>query len=195
MTIGSAASLPGHGQEAPFPIFRFFRNGRLPARPAASASPPQRRLPGPALADDPPQGRFLVVADQAPLALGIQRILRSAGYRAVGPAASTSEAERLIGRCPVDGAIVDLQLQNGAAPVIVDRLAHRGIPTVCLTDAVLDADPRDLAFAPAVTKPLDEEKLIRTLESALSSGPCSESGGFYPVPPPQKAWPRVFPQL
>jgi len=56
------------------------------------------------LAEDPPRGRILVVTNEARLALDVQRILRNAGYRAVGPAASADEVDRLTGHRPVDGA-------------------------------------------------------------------------------------------
>jgi CheY-like chemotaxis protein len=197
MTIVSAASLPGRGQEAPFHPFRSFRrNRRLPAMPRMRTScAPQRQFPRIALADDPPRGRILVVADKAPLALDLQRILRDAGYRTIGPAASAEEAERLTGRRQIDGAVVDLQLEGGVAAVVADRLAHSGIPVVWLTDPLLAAIPRTPAFAPAVTKPIQGEDLIQALERTLSSGPRSSADDFYPVPPPQEVWPRVFPQL
>jgi CheY-like chemotaxis protein len=195
MTIGSAASRPGHGQEAQFPAFHSFHGNarRLAVPRIADASPPQQHLSRTALPDDPPRGRILVVTDQAPLALDVQRALRGAGYRVVGPAASTNEAERLTNRCPIDGAVVDLQLLGSAAAVVASRLAHCGIPFVWLTDVLLDAIPRAHAFAPAVMKPFKGEDLIEALERALSLGHRSTEN-FYPVPPPQEVWPRVFPQ-
>ena len=41
--------------------------------------------PPPHLAAEPPRGRILVVEDQAVVALDLQRTLRAAGYRVVGP--------------------------------------------------------------------------------------------------------------
>lgn len=197
MTIGSAASLPGHGQEAPFSPFRSFRgSGRRPVVPFKSADgAPRRQLPRAVLADDPPRGRILVVADEAQLALDVQRALRDAGYRAVGPATSADDVERLTERRPIDGAVVDLQLGNGGAEPVAGRLAHGGIPFVWLTDVLLEAIPPAHAFAPAVTKPFKGEALVEALERALSPAHRSSADGFYPVPPPQEVWPRVFPQL
>jgi len=197
MTIGSTASLPGHGQEAPFSPFRSFRdNGRRLVVPFKStASAPRRQLPRTVLADDPPRGRILVVADEAQLALDVQGVLRDAGYRAVGPVTSADEVERLTDRCPIDGAVVDLQMENGGAAMVASRLAHSGIPFVWLTDVLSKAIPQAHAFAPVVTKPLKGEVLVEALERALSPGHRSSADSFYPVPPPQEVWPRIFPQL
>src|SRR4051812_8234771 len=147
MTIGSAASLPGIGPEAPFPSFRSFcRDQRLPVLPHIStAEAPERQWPRTALADDPPRGRILVMTDHASLAVDVAHILRDAGFCAMGPATSADGARRLNDRRPIDGAIVDLQLRGGAA-VVADRLAHKGIPFVWLTEALLDAIPRNHAF-------------------------------------------------
>lgn len=195
MTIGSAASSAKYGPQAPIPISRSFRrNGRLPAiLQVPTASTPRRHFPKTVLADDSPRGRILVVADHAPLVLDVQRILRDAGYRAIGPVESVEDAERLTRQRPVDGAVVDLQLKDEGAAAIADGLVRDGIPFVWLTDAPLSAIPRAHAFGPAVTKPFNSEDLIDALERALSSGHRARS--FYPVPPPQEVWPRVFPQL
>ena len=193
MTIGSAASLPGHGQEAFFPISRSLRRqGRVPVmRRMLAASTPRQRLPRIALADDPPRGRILVAADQPSLVLEVQRILRDAGYRAVGPAGSADEAARLTARRPMDAAIVDLAMQSAAS--VAERLVEEGIPLVWLTDGSASPPARDRAAT--VPKPVTRANLIQTLERSLSAGQGSSADSFYPVPPPQSVWPRVFPPL
>lgn len=196
MTVASAASLPGHGQEAPFPTYRTFPNYlRRPGAPRLlPAVAPQRHLPRTVLADDPPRGRILVVTDNASLALDAQRILRDAGYRAVGPAASADEAERLTSGRSTDGAVIDSHLANGAAAVIADRLAGGSVPFVWLADTRTDVPPAH-GLAPVVGKPLKGEELIRALERAMAWSHRIGANSFYPVPPPQDVWPRVFPQL
>jgi CheY-like chemotaxis protein len=147
------------------------------------------------LADDPPRGRVLVVTDEAQLALDVQRVLRDAGYRTVGPAPSADEAERLTGCFPIDGAVVDLHLKDGAGATAGDCLANRGIPFVWLAEIPFGRLPRSHAFVPVVAKPVQGEELLRALDRALASKHRGDTGSFYPVPPPQKVWPRVFPQL
>src|SRR5437764_9883537 len=100
MPIGSAASLPGILPQAPlspFPIVR--RDRRLSLVPQSSGQiAPPRRLPLEAAAEDPPRGRILVVDEDTGATLELQRVLREAGYRVVGPAASAAEAKRLAER-------------------------------------------------------------------------------------------------
>lgn len=197
MTIGSAASRPGPEPAAPLPTFRSFRRtGRRPAmsRMAVAGTPP-RHVPWTAEADEPPRGRVLVVEDQALPALDVQRALRQAGYRAVGPAASVEEAERLIARGSIDAAVIDAQLGNGAARAVAEVLAQADVPFVWLAGSPADSIPPAFADAPAVEKPLRVSDLIRALEQALSAGRRSNRAGPYPVPPPQPVWPRVFPPL
>ncbi|MEI6202387.1 MAG: hypothetical protein WCP68_10590 [Enhydrobacter sp.] len=193
MTIESAASLPGHGQEAFFPTSRYWHpHGRVPVmRRMPAASTPRRHLPRIALADDPPRGRVLVAADQPSLVLEVQRILRDAGYRAVGPAGSAEEAARLAARRPIDAAIVDLAMRSAAS--VAERLVEEGIPLVWLTDG--SASPSAHDRAAIVRKPVTSVNLIQALERRLSAGQGASADSFYPVPPPQPVWPRVFPPL
>jgi len=147
------------------------------------------------LAEDPPRGRILVVTDEAELALDVQRILRNAGYRAVGPAASADEVDHLAGHRPIDGAVVDLQLEHGAASTVADRLTRSIIPFVWMADTLSGGIPRSHPFVPLVLKPINGEQLVDALERAMASKNRVAAGKFYPVPPPQEVWPRVFPQL
>jgi len=163
--------------------------------PNSAEMAPQRQLPRTVSAEDPPLGRILVVSDDAQLALDVQRILRNAGYRAVGPAASAEEVDRLTDRRPIDGAVVDLELGDGAASAVADRLASSSIPFVWLADSLLGRMPATSPFVPIVAKPVNGEYLIDALERALASRHRVAASSFYPVPPPQEVWPRVFPQL
>lgn len=196
MTFGSAASLPGPAPEVPLPSFRSFRrNGRPPIVPRLAAlDAPERQRFEPALADEPPRGRILIVEDDAALALDIQRLLREAGYLAVGPAASAGEADRLVRQGTLDGAVLDLHLADGSSTV-ADSLARAGIPFVWLVRDSLFSIPRDHAFAPAVAAPFKREELLEALERAQAQGPHPGKRAWYPVPPPSPVWPRVFPPL
>jgi DNA-binding NarL/FixJ family response regulator len=156
---------------------------------------PQRHLPRTVLAEDPPLGRILVVTGDAPLTLEVQRILRDAGYRVVGPAASADEADRLAASRPIDGAVVDVELGIGPSAAVAERLSGRDIPFVWLADTLHGALPRTDRLVPVVRKPIRGDRLIQALERARASRDRVPADHFYPVPPPQEAWPRIFPQL
>lgn len=182
MTVGSAAFLTGPAPAAlqPFSPRPFF----------------PRRAPPVPLAHDWPNGRILVVGPRAVVALDLQRILRDAGYRVVGPVATAAEARRLIDRAPLDGAIVDLDLDPAAASAIVELLDDAGIPAVFLSGAALQELPERHRDRPLVHKPYTGAGLLTALRRALEKAEDEGEGGFaYPISPPPMPWPRVFPQL
>ena len=198
MTVGSAAFLTGPAPAALQP----FSRSLPPAAVPGTASP--RRAPPVPLSHDWPNGRILIVGPQAVIALDLQRILRDAGYRVVGPAATEAEARRLIDRGPIDGAIVDLDLDPSAAPSIVELLDDAGIPAVFLSGAALEALPDRHHGRPLVEKPYTGASLLTALRQALApakgegQGEEEEEGEgefLYPISPPPMPWPRVFPQL
>jgi hypothetical protein len=108
---------------------------------------------------------------------------------------SREEAERLI--APPSAlppslhcALVHVGLPNSAR--IADRLADKAVPLVWLArdaDAVL---PAAHAHAPILDRPFDRAAVLTTIAEAERHYLARR---FYPVPPPQTAWPRVFPQL
>ena len=175
MTVGSAA----------------FLTGPAPAALQPFSPVPQTPMP---LAHDWPNGRILIAGPQAVIALDLQRILRDAGYRVVGPVATAAEARRLIDRVPVDGAIVDLDLDPQAAAAILGLLDDAGIPAVCLADPAQERLPDRHRDRPLVHKPCTGAGLLVALRRALAK--AKDEGGFlYPLSPPPMPWPRVFPQL
>jgi CheY-like chemotaxis protein len=177
MTVGSAAFLTGPAPAALHPF-----------------SP--RRAPAVPVARDWPSGRILVVEPQAIVAFDLQRILRNAGYRVIGPVATAAEARRLIDRGPIQGAIVDLDLDPSAASAVADLLDDAGIPLVFLSGAALEALLDRHRDRPIVEKPYTDACLLEALRQALQPAKNEVAGEFlYPISPPPLPWPRVFPQL
>lgn len=201
MTIGSAAFLPGPAPATPLPAFGSFRPGSFQPRVLPGTASP--RWSPPALAaDDWPSGRLLVVEPRAIVAFDLQRILREAGYRVVGPAGTAAEARRLIERttidgAPIDGAIVDLDLEPSEARAIADLLDDAGIPIVFLAGAALEDLPERHRDRPLVHKPYTGAGLLTAVRRALAQADEERDGSdiLYPLSPPTISWPRVFPQL
>jgi len=194
MPTGSAASLPL--PQEPLSPSSFARRARFTVLPHQQSGPLPlpRMLPIQKAANDPPRARVLIAWDDVPAALRLQRLLRELDYAVVGPTASRQEAEQLIARstirCPIDCAL--LQIGMPGATSIADGLAAESVPFVWLVpdcDAVL---PPEHAHAPVLDRPFDRAALIAAIDEAERQ---QASRRLYRTPPPQTAWPRVFPQL
>jgi hypothetical protein len=197
MLAGSAASLPL--PQGPLSPSSFARRPRFTLLPQPSGpSTLARRLPQQKAADDPPRGRILIAWNDSEAALQLQRLLRELDYAVVGPAGSREEVERLTAPAsvrrpiarPIDCALVHADLPE--AGVIADGLADETVPLVWLVpdrDAVL---PPVHACAPILDRPFDRAAVVDAIDAAARQ---QASRRLYPVPPPQAAWPRVFPQL
>jgi hypothetical protein len=98
--------------------------------------------------------------------------------------------ERSTVRSPIDCALVHVGLREAAA--LADRLAGDSVPFVWLMpdrDAVL---PAAHAHAPVLDRPFDRVALVTAIDAAERQ---QAGRRLYRTPPPQAAWPRVFPQL
>jgi CheY-like chemotaxis protein len=137
--------------------------------------------------DEPPRGRILIVEDQVPVALEIQKTLRDAGYRIVGPAGSQSEVTRLVRRGGLDAAVIDADSRQSAPLAVADWLAAAGVPFAFLVSDT-SALPHDHAHRPQISKPWSAAALLDTIDLMVDGGPGA-------APPPPASWPRHLPQL
>ena len=194
MPAGLAASLPM--PQGPLSPSSFARRPRFTVRPQPSGPLPlPRMLPAQKAADDPPRARILIAWNDTEAALQLQRLVRELDYAVVGPAGCRDEAERLIerpgvGRPAIDCALVHVGLPD--ADAVADRLAGRSVPLVWLVpdgDAIL---PSGHAHAPILDRPFDRAAVVAAIDQAERQ---QASRRWYVTPPPQAAWPRVFPQL
>ena len=187
MTMTSAASTLGNSWN------RHSEVKEMPERQPVQAG---LRFSPPALADlDLPRGRILVLVDDPVVALDLQRVLRDAGYRIVGPAATVNEIQRLIGRGDVDCAILDLEVDRRAPLPVADLLAFADVPFVYLTTGALGPIPSRHRHRPIVEKPFTRESLLAAVEKAMarSHGIANDNDrtfGGTVVP-----WTRVYPPL
>jgi DNA-binding NtrC family response regulator len=115
--------------------------------------------------------RVLVVEDEALIAMGITAMVTDAGGAPIGPAASVSEARRLIkDTSALDAAVLDVNLADGSVTPILEALSARGIPTVIYTGGVVPEDVRhrhpDLV---ALSKPVLPARLIGELRKVIGT--------------------------
>jgi len=147
--------------------------------------PPRPRFP--LAASHLPRGRILVFENQTVIALDLQRILREAGYRIVGPATSLAEADVLLGRGRLDGAVIDVDAGPGWQAA--DLVADTEVPFVLIGRDSGTAPPQHVG-RPFVEKPYDAEKLLEALERAGAVGRFQKPSATGDIP-----FPRVWPQL
>jgi DNA-binding response OmpR family regulator len=144
--------------------------------------------------DDVPRGKILVVEDEAVVALDLQRTLREAGYRVVGPAASLTDVQKLIARGSIDCAVLDLAIDRRAPIPVADLLAFAEVPFVFLTDGDKSGLPLQHAHRPLVQRPYADHDLLAAIERAMRRHGRPGRARSLQVPP-TVPFPRVFPQL
>ena len=141
----------------------------------------------PFTSDQPPRGRVLIVEDEIPIALDLQKALRDAGYRIVGPAGSQSEVERLVRRGLLDAAVIDANSRAAMPFAVADWLAAEEVPFAFIVDKGTEL-PRDHALRPRLTRPVSPQALVDTVEQMIEGNPAA-------MPMPSPRWPRLFPPL
>lgn len=154
------------------------------------------RLSPPSLAPlDLPKGKVLVVVEDAIVALDLQRLLRDAGWRVIGPAATVAEIQRMIQRGGIDCAVLDLDIDRRAPLPIADLLVFADVPFVYLTTDVLGPVPARHRQQPVVEKPFTRETLLAAVEKAMTrrrqiADDKRWAAGITVVP-----WERVYPPI
>jgi FixJ family two-component response regulator len=115
--------------------------------------------------DDAPWGGVLVHQPDGAEALELQRILRIAGYRVIGPAASQSDVERFLARNTVDCALIDAR----AGFELGDRLDECGIPFAVVCGDVASAVMWRAAGRLLVPRPYRGGEILRAVHQAMRS--------------------------
>jgi DNA-binding NtrC family response regulator len=142
-----------------------------------------------------PQGRVLVVVDDAIMALDLQRLLREAGYRVVGPATTVVEIQGMIQRGDIDCAILDLDVDRRAPLPIADLLTFADVPFVYLTTGMLGPVPSRHKQTPVVEKPFTAETLLAALEKAMARRRQVANDNRWPASGSVVPWERVYPPI
>ncbi len=113
--------------------------------------------------------RILVVEDERAVAEHICDVLTEAEGVVVGPAATLSDAQRLLADgVGIDVALLDLKLPDGAVTPVLEALSARGVPVVVYSGAEVPAPVRkrhpDLV---ALSKPVRPARLIAELRRVM----------------------------
>lgn len=103
---------------------------------------------------------LLVVEDEVLIALALEDVLVSAGYRVLGPARTLAEALEAVNGGSFDLALLDINLGGDKVFPLADLLAARGRPFVFLTGASGAEVPVHLSDRPLLVKPFTPENLL-----------------------------------
>lgn len=108
--------------------------------------------------------RVLIVEDEAMIAIELADIIENNAGRVVGPFRTNREAIALLERESVDAALLDLNLADGEATPLAERLVAAGVPILVCTAGVLPRAMRLLwPDLPVHRKPVHADRLIGTL--------------------------------
>jgi DNA-binding response OmpR family regulator len=107
--------------------------------------------------------RILVVQDEPLLALELARALTDGGCLVTGPAGTAAEVMGLIGKTPIDGALLDAKLIAAAVDEVASMLIRRNVPFAVLTAYAGEVVPAACRGAPMLAKPFTEEELLATV--------------------------------
>ncbi|HVZ99914.1 MAG TPA: response regulator, partial [Caulobacterales bacterium] len=108
--------------------------------------------------------RVLVVEDEIVIALDIVDKLDERGCKAVGPAATFDEAQRLIDQGEFDCALLDANLAGQPVDQLAAALTQSNTPFAFVTGYGREALPLAFRDAPMIAKPFSPQQLTDLIE-------------------------------
>ena len=111
---------------------------------------------------------ILIVEDEPFIALTLEDMLDELGFGLAGTVAQVSDAIDLIGREPVDCALLDVNLGSEKIDPVADLLATKGCPFIFTTGYGRSGIPDAHSDRPVLQKPFRMDDLAHTLRSTLA---------------------------
>lgn len=113
--------------------------------------------------------RILLVEDEYLMALLLEDLIIEAGGEVVGPVRSNRDAIDLIGRRPIDLALIDVNVVDGDTTPTMRLLRDNGVPTMVCTGGMLPlAMQREGFSGPVFAKPIAPAEILRGLEGIMA---------------------------
>jgi CheY-like chemotaxis protein len=127
--------------------------------------------------------RVLVVEDEFLNAMVLEDLILEAGGEVVGPVRSNRDALDLIGRAPIDLALIDVNVADGDTVPTYRMLRDNGVPTMVCTGGMVPLEMRREGFdGPVCAKPVAPADIVRGLVGILEAEPLAEPE-FAPASP------------
>ena len=92
--------------------------------------------------------------------------LEPMGMMVIGPVATPRDAQRLAIQCPLELAIVDVNLKGEMAYELMDWLHDRGTPVIVIT-GYHDIPPQLKRYAAILYKPFTSDDLLTTVRRVI----------------------------
>ena len=112
--------------------------------------------------------RVLIVEDTWAVADALRSLLAEADMLVVGPVANAADAQRLLSEQALQLAVVDVNLKEGSAVGLINRLSESGVSVVAISGLPAHALP-SAGFAAILQKPFSGPELLATLRDVLAS--------------------------
>lgn len=108
--------------------------------------------------------RVLLVEDEYFIVDDLARAFSAKGAEVLGPVASVADAFALISRTDrIDGAVLDITLQDANVFSVADALAERGVPFIFSTGYEKAIIPERFVGIVRCEKPVDPLKVVAAL--------------------------------
>ena len=120
------------------------------------------------MSDGEPKSRILIVEDEPFIALTLEDMLDELGFALAGTVSQVGEAIDLIGREPVDCALLDVNLGADKIDPVADLLASRNCPFIFTTGYGRSGIPSAHADRPVLQKPFRMDDLATVLRDNLN---------------------------
>jgi len=126
--------------------------------------------------------RILVIEDESLIALEMADEVAELGYHVVGPVCTMSEARHLAATAPIDGALLDLNLNGVLTHEIADILSRRKIPFVFIT-GYSERPASACVKIDVLHKPYARIELAQAIEGMLTKSSLYGEGGVEQTQP------------
>jgi len=110
---------------------------------------------------------ILIVEDNFLTASELSDIVRDCGYGVAGTVARVTRGLELLSQRPVDGAIIDINLDGAYSFPLCAELERRHVPYCFLTGSPNSMIPPDFSATPLLTKPADRNQVRVALTNLL----------------------------
>ena len=110
--------------------------------------------------------RVLVVEDGWQVADSLKLFLEQMGMIVVGPVATPQDARRLAIQCPLELAIVDVNLKGEMAYELMEWLHDRGTPVIVIS-GYHDLPAQLKRYSAILYKPFTPDALLKTVRRAM----------------------------